>query len=104
MAQLVVHTGSSAWNVSRDMRSEKLNIQSGYHGRMAQLVEHIVHIDGVTGSSPVATTTSPDRKVWGHFYVARHTHYMLEYRWSARIHTAVMYHDTVAGGMQRCRS
>ena len=26
------------------------------HGRMAQLVEHIVHIDGVTGSSPVATT------------------------------------------------
>ena len=26
-------------------------------GRMAQLVEHIVHIDGVTGSSPVATTT-----------------------------------------------
>ena len=28
-------------------------------GRMAQLVEHIVHIDGVTGSSPVATTTNP---------------------------------------------
>ena len=27
------------------------------HGRMAQLVEHIVHIDGVTGSSPVATTS-----------------------------------------------
>ena len=26
---------------------------------MAQLVEHIVHIDGVTGSSPVATTTNP---------------------------------------------
>ena len=26
------------------------------YGRMAQLVEHIVHIDGVTGSSPVATT------------------------------------------------
>ena len=25
---------------------------------MAQLVEHIVHIDGVTGSSPVATTIS----------------------------------------------
>ena len=25
---------------------------------MAQLVEHIVHIDGVTGSSPVATTTN----------------------------------------------
>ena len=25
---------------------------------MAQLVEHIVHIDGVTGSSPVATTES----------------------------------------------
>ena len=28
---------------------------------MAQLVEHIVHIDGVTGSSPVATTTKPRR-------------------------------------------
>ena len=25
-------------------------------GRMAQLVEHFVHIEGVTGSSPVATT------------------------------------------------
>ena len=30
------------------------------HGRMAQLVEHIVHIDGVTGSSHVATTTTPE--------------------------------------------
>ena len=30
---------------------------------MAQLVEHIVHIDGVTGSSPVATTREPNRKV-----------------------------------------
>ena len=27
------------------------------------LVEHIVHIDGVTGSSPVATTREPNRKV-----------------------------------------
>lgn len=27
------------------------------YGRMAQLVEHRVHIAGVTGSSPVATTT-----------------------------------------------
>ena len=26
-------------------------------GLLAQLVEHIVHIDGVTGSSPVQTTT-----------------------------------------------
>ena len=25
----------------------------------ATMVEHIVHIDGVTGSSPVATTTNP---------------------------------------------
>ena len=33
--------------------------QSSELGRMAQLVEHIVHIDGVTGSSPVATTTNP---------------------------------------------
>ena len=29
---------------------------------MAQLVEHIVHIDGVTGSSPVATTISKSGK------------------------------------------
>ena len=39
----------------------QLVVPTGYfvefpHGRMAQLVEHIVHIDGVTGSSPVATT------------------------------------------------
>ena len=27
------------------------------------MVEHIVHIDGVTGSSPVATTKEPNRKV-----------------------------------------
>ena len=29
-------------------------------GLLAQLVEHIVHIDGVTGSSPVQTTTTPE--------------------------------------------
>ena len=28
-------------------------------GALAQLVEHIVHIDGVTGSSPVGTTKKP---------------------------------------------
>ena len=27
-------------------------------GALAQLVEHIVHIDGVTGSSPVQTTNT----------------------------------------------
>ena len=27
------------------------------HGGMAQSVEHIVHIDGVVGSSPTVTTT-----------------------------------------------
>ena len=32
------------------------NMVPQHHGRMAQLVEHIVHIDGVTGSSPVQTT------------------------------------------------
>ena len=36
-------------------------------GRMAQLVEHIVHIDGVTGSSPVATTNLPDQQWSGSF-------------------------------------
>ena len=32
---------------------------SGACGLLAQLVEHIVHIDGVTGSSPVQTTNPP---------------------------------------------
>ena len=44
MTQSVVPTGTF---VGKRMVSQ---------GRMAQLVEHIVHIDGVTGSSPVATT------------------------------------------------
>ena len=33
-------------------------------GDMAQLVEHIVHIDGVTGSSPVATTGKEEVRWW----------------------------------------
>ena len=32
------------------------------YGLLAQLVEHIVHIDGVTGSSPVQTTKIPPDK------------------------------------------
>ncbi len=36
---------------------------------MAQLVEHIVHIDGVTGSSPVSTTTNARKHcVCGRFF------------------------------------
>ncbi len=31
-------------------------------GTLAQLVEHIVHIDGVTGSSPVSPTIYKKRK------------------------------------------
>ena len=31
----------------------------GKRGGMAQSVEHIVHIDGVVGSSPTVTTTKP---------------------------------------------
>ena len=37
-------------------RFQRIRLKSSEYGRMAQLVEHIVHIDGVTGSSPVATT------------------------------------------------
>ena len=37
-------------------------------GGMAQLVEHIVHIDGVTGSSPVVTTRNPLRRKGFHFF------------------------------------
>ena len=40
-------------------RFQRKGLKSSELGRMAQLVEHIVHIDGVTGSSPVATTTNP---------------------------------------------
>ena len=32
------------------------NIMGRDFGLLAQLVEHVVHIDGVTGSSPVQTT------------------------------------------------
>ena len=38
------------------------------HGAMAQSVEHIVHIDGVVGSSPTGTT-QPAYKGW--FFVAQ---------------------------------
>ena len=34
------------------------------HGGMAQSVEHIVHIDGVVGSSPTVTTTNTSLIVW----------------------------------------
>ena len=38
---------------------------------MAQPAEHIVHIDGVTGSSPVATTTNPRRhKAFDGFFMS----------------------------------
>ena len=36
-------------------------------GGMAQSVEHIVHIDGVVGSSPTVTTPSR-KKAGGYFY------------------------------------
>ncbi len=36
---------------------------------MAQSVEHIVHIDGVTGSSPVATTMSKLGKLLAGLFV-----------------------------------
>ena len=32
------------------------------HGGMAQSVEHIVHIDGVVGSSPTVTTENQDHR------------------------------------------
>ena len=35
------------------------------------MVEHIVHIDGVTGSSPVSTTNIPDRCGRGFSYSVR---------------------------------
>ena len=38
---------------------------------MAQLVEHIVHIDGVTGSSPVGTTKQRTTRLGGFLFVFR---------------------------------
>ena len=38
---------------------------------MAQLVEHIVHIDGVTGSSPVGTTKQKTTQLGGFFVCVR---------------------------------
>ena len=49
MAQLVGHTDQIG----------QIKLNTVPHGLLAQLVEHIVHIDGVTGSSPVQTTKSP---------------------------------------------
>ena len=40
---------------------------AGQCGLLAQLVEHIVHIDGVTGSSPVSTTKILGRKAQDSF-------------------------------------
>ena len=38
------------------------------YGRLAQLVEHLLDVQEVTGSSPVPSTTSPQtKKVWGLF-------------------------------------
>ena len=37
-------------------------------GLLAQLVEHIVHIDGVTGSSPVQTTINLPDMISGRFF------------------------------------
>ena len=43
-------------NVTRTSQAQKsVNI----YGGMAQSVEHIVHIDGVVGSSPTVTTEIP---------------------------------------------
>ena len=40
---------------------------------MAQSVEHIVHIDGVVGSSPTVTTTRKPLQIKDfHFFIPRH--------------------------------
>ena len=37
-------------------------------GAMAQLVEHIVHIDGVAGSSPAGTTIGRPKTIFGRLF------------------------------------
>ena len=62
------HMGSPMWLEHQTVRwhgsvgSTYWYLRRKAHGRMAQLVEHIVHIDGVTGSSPVATT-NPEKSL-----------------------------------------
>ena len=50
-----------------------LDLQSMY-ANLGCWVEHIVHIDGVTGSSPVATTGEPNRKVRLVMYSEKNEH------------------------------
>ena len=38
------------------------------YGRLAQLVEHLLDVQEVTGSSPVPSTTSPQTKRSGDFF------------------------------------
>ena len=45
------------WSTSEILAMDvKYGRKTFQNGPLAQLVEHIVHIDGVTGSSPVRTT------------------------------------------------
>ena len=66
MSYLSVHpTGNQDRHGENQKETERFLVESKQRselGRMAQLVEHIVHIDGVTGSSPVATTRILSRK------------------------------------------
>ena len=42
------------------------------YGRLAQLVEHLLDVQEVTGSSPVPSTTSPNHSVWVFFCGGRY--------------------------------
>ena len=63
---------SADWDVHQKCDLEKMHKipQNNHVTAMAQLVEHIVHIDGVTGSSPVCSTNGKPRKhgVFGVFF------------------------------------
>ena len=48
------------------------------YGLLAQLVEHIVHIDGVTGSSPVQTTRNKDHLRGDPFFVSSQRSYPMK--------------------------
>ncbi len=57
-----LHTSCQEPKFSRKMTKDVKFGRKHYHGGMAQSVEHIVHIDGVVGSSPTVTTSLPDRE------------------------------------------
>ena len=72
------------------------------------MVEHIVHIDGVTGSSPVATTKIPGRKAWDNLFLSlirlRYRRIILWILYFFQIKTAILWASSALAVTCRHRS